>query len=261
MPGLDHAVIVTRDLSALSAEFEALGFTLTPLAQHPWGTANRLVQFEGGNFLELLAVDRPDLVAREPATTPGGPFSFGRHAARFLQEREGLAMLALQTVDGAADLARWQAAGLVTYAPFHFERQAALPDGNVVTVAFSLAFTTDAALPDFVFFTCRQHAPEHFWKPAYQRHANGARELLEVSIPAADPASSAPFLTGLTGSASHPTPDGVACAAGPHRISVTRASASSGPRGTTATLHIRVAPDAPMRGRHARAGGVDVYWV
>ena len=262
MPGLDHAVIVTRDLPALSAEFEALGFTLTPTAQHPWGTANRLVQFEGRNFLELLTVDRPDLIAKEPATTAGGTFSFGRHAARFLTEREGLAMLALQSTDEQADLARWRAAGLVTYEPFHFERQATLPDGNVVRVAFSLAFTTHPAMPDFVFFTCRQHAPEHFWKPPYQRHANGAQELVEVAIDVPDPRALAPYLAGLTGSACEDTETGVSCAVGTHRISLARPAAAtpSGPAGSAA-LRIRVAPDAPLRGSRLRAGGVDLYWV
>lgn len=262
MPGLDHAVIVTHDLPALSAEFEALGFTLTPVAQHPWGTANRLVQFEGRNFLELLTVDRPDLIAKEPETTPGGAFSFGRHAARFLAHREGMAMLALQSSDAAADLARWRAAGLVTYEPFGFERKAAQPDGSVATVAFSLAFTTHPALPDCVFFVCQQRAPEHFWKPAYQRHANRALELVEVAIETSEPRGLAPFLSGLTGSECEDIEAGVSCVVGSHRLSVTGPAAAV-PAGHACftALHLRVGPDAPLRGRRSRAGGVDLYWV
>ncbi len=259
MAGLDHAVIVARDLGALSAEFEALGFLLTPTAQHPWGTANRLAQFEGRNFLELLTIDRPELVAREPATVPDGPFSFGRHAARFLAEREGFAMLALQTADSAADLLRWRAAGLVTYEPFRFERQAALPDGSVATVAFSLAFTTHPLLPDLVFFTCLQHAPEHFWKPAYQSHPNGATELVEVSIAVREPHRLASFLAGLTGSECRARGDGIECDVGPHRIVFTPSSADASRDGVT--LSIRVPHESPLRGRRSRAGGVILHGV
>lgn len=264
MPGLDHAVIVARDLGALAEEFEALGFTLTPVARHPWGTANRLAQFEGRNFLELLTVDRPEHIAREPVTVPGGAFSFGRHAARFLADREGCAMVALATTDTEADLARWRAAGLVTYAPFHFERQAVLPGGAVVTVAFSLAFTTHPDMPDLVFFTCRQHAPEHFWKPAYQQHVNAVRELVEVLIEAPDPARLAPFFSGLTGSPCRPSADGIRCEAGSHRIVVRRPHPVAGMPPATARivgLGLRTGPDGRLRDGPLRAGGVELYGV
>jgi hypothetical protein len=268
MPGLDHAVIVSNDLPELAAAYEALGFTLTPTAQHPWGTANRLVQFEGRNFLELLTVDRPELVAREPETAPGGTFSFGRHIAEFLAHGAGMAMLALQGTDYEADIARWRAAGLVTYEPFHFERKAALPDGTVVTVAFSLAYTTHPALPGLAFFTCQQHHPEHFWKAPYQRHDNDARELVEVSLATPEPRRLASFLSGLTGSESRIRPDGIECAVGPHRLVVRDAAYAGAERdGETGLgarflgLSIRVGPNAPRRGTRVAAGGVFVDWV
>lgn len=259
MAGLDHVVIAARDLGVLAAEFEALGFTLTPTAQHPWGTANRLVQFQGRNFLELLTVDRPELVACEPSTVPGGAFSFGRHAARFLEAHEGLAMLALQTADGAADLERWRAAGLVTYEPFHFERQAVLPDGRVVTVAFSLAFTTHPLLPDLAFFTCLQHDPEHFWKPAYQRHANGATALVEVSITVPEPQRLTPLLAGLGGSEWRMREDRIECELGLHRLVLTPPSAAAG--SDAVVLRIRVDPGSPLFGRRAHACGVAIHGV
>jgi D-serine deaminase-like pyridoxal phosphate-dependent protein len=54
--------------------------------------------------------------------------------------------------------------------------------GSQVTVAFSLAFAADPRMPQAAFFCCQQHAPQYFWRTAYQSHANGADKLLEVII-------------------------------------------------------------------------------
>ncbi|MCK6451320.1 MAG: VOC family protein [Alphaproteobacteria bacterium] len=201
--GIDHLVLCVRDLDAARAFYARLGFTCTPRAVHPWGTANSLVQFQG-NFLELLAVDDPAKIAR-PAP---GAFSFGWFNAEFLKRREGMSQLVFQSRDARADQARFRAAGLDTYPPFDFERQAKLPDGSSARVAFSLAFVTHKAMPEAAFFCCQQHAPQYFWKPEYQRHANGARAVSEVVMRAPDPAALAGFFARLQGE------DGVAASPG-----------------------------------------------
>jgi hypothetical protein len=170
-----------------------MGFTLTPPAQHPWGTANSLVQLQG-NFLELLAVADP---AKIPPAEPGR-FSFGAFNQGFLKRRQGLSMLVFRSADARGDHAEFKARGLEIYEPFDFSRQAKLPDGSSKTVAFSLAFVTEPRMPDAAFFTCQQHAPEFFWKPEYQRHANGARAVVEVVMLANDPGGFAEFFGKLT---------------------------------------------------------------
>jgi len=57
--GIDHLVLCVHDLDADRRFYERLGFTTTPRADHPFGTDNSLVQFQG-NFIELLAVVEPD---------------------------------------------------------------------------------------------------------------------------------------------------------------------------------------------------------
>jgi len=198
---IDHIVLSNADLDALAAQFEALGFTLTPRAQHNdrMGTANRLAQFAGRNFVELLEVDRPGTMAPHDFAVTPPFFSFGAHCQAFLDSAgNGMAALALTGGDGRAVVEAFRRAGLETYAPFDFERQATLPDGTQVTVAFSLAFATSPAMPRIAFFTCHQKAPQYFWKPQFQKHANGAQRIAAVYIVADQPAAHRAFLEGLT---------------------------------------------------------------
>jgi len=192
--GIDHLVLAVRDLDKARAFYEALGFTLTPRAAHPWGTANHLVQLRGC-FLELLGIAD---AAKIPPHRPG-EFSFGAHNRDFVVKREGMSMLVFQSHDARRDRDEFAASGIGPYAPFHFGRDATLPDGSTARVAFTLAFATDPRLPDQAFFTCQQHAPKYFWKPAYQEHANGARTIAEVFLVAPDPAGLADFFTKLQG--------------------------------------------------------------
>jgi catechol 2,3-dioxygenase-like lactoylglutathione lyase family enzyme len=192
--GIDHLVLTVRDLEAARRTYMRLGFTLTPRAVHPFGTGNSLVQMRG-NFLELLTVVDPAKI-----TPAGGDvFSFGAFNQEFLRRREGFSMLVFESGDAEADRAAFAKAGLRGYQPFRFERKAKLPDGGEATVAFSLAFASDPRIPEAAFFVCQQHAPQYFWKPEYQRHANGAVAVAEVVMVADDPPSLAEFFAGLQG--------------------------------------------------------------
>jgi hypothetical protein len=191
---IDHLVICVHDLAQAERSLRTLGFTLTPIGVHPFGTSNHLAMF-GNNFLELLAITD---IATIPAAAPGR-FSFAAHQQNFLASAEGMSMLALHSADAHADAARFAANGIGAYAPFDFGRDAVLPGGATARVQFSLAFATDLAMPGIAFFTCQQHhAPELFWKPEYQRHANGALRVIEVVMSAPEPAQHRVFLERLT---------------------------------------------------------------
>src|SRR5260221_677211 len=127
---LDHLVLCVRDLDAARPTYERLGFTLTPKATHPFGTANSLVQLHG-NFLELLTVVDRRLI--KPVAQ--GEFAFAAFNERFLVEREGMSMLVFASDDARRDQREFAASGLETYAPFDFSRLARLPDGSDATEA------------------------------------------------------------------------------------------------------------------------------
>lgn len=266
---IDHVVIASRDLDGLAARYEALGFRLTPKAFHEdrMGTSNRLAQFRGRNFIELLEVDRPDRV-EEPG--PGG-FAFGSYLKGWTARREGLAMIVFRTDDARADIDGWRAAGLDTYEPFDFQRQATLPDGSQATVGFSLGFCTSAAMPDVAFFVCQNRAEQHFWKPDYQHHPNGAEEIAAVTLAAPEPERHGEFLGALFGGDVAQGPDGISVACGPHRIEVLRPGAVPGWDDTPgdgalgAAVAIRTAGGSPARAGTvtpaAQAGGVAIDWT
>ena len=218
---LDHVVLCVSGLEQARESYRALGFSLTPPATHPFGTRNSLVQLPGRNFLELLALDENSEV---PPHEHPHRFSFGAHNRDFLRRRgEGMSMLALAGSDAWADVEEFGRSGLVTYEPFDFGRQATLPDGQVAQLAFSLAFVTHPGLPDLAFFTSQQrHAPELFWKPEYQQHANGAERLVEVVMAAPEPAALGDFFARLTGGPVAADDDGGGLRVGPptDRISV-----------------------------------------
>jgi len=195
--GIDHIVYCVRDLDAAIARFEAFGFTVTPRALHPFGTGNALVQMQGC-FIELLAIVEPGKIGAAAA----GGFSFGPFCRDYLERREGMAMLVFESGDAHADHGDFTAAGLTTYPVFDFSRQAKSPDGSEATVAFSLAFVTDEAMPQAAFFTCQQHAPEYFWKPDYQRHTNAAEAIAEIVMVADEPVAWNALFDGLQGAGS-----------------------------------------------------------
>lgn len=209
--GFDHLVIDAKDLDRLCDAYRSLGFTLTPQARHPFGTGNSLVQLDKC-FLELLSVLAP---ADIPEPSPGH-FSFGAFNRDFLRSEEGMSMLVLDSTDVRADQAAFVRGGVDTYAPFDFSRKAKQPDGTEATVGFSLAFATRKEMPLAAFFTCQQHAPQYFWKPEYQVHANTALTIADACLVADEPGSLDSFLTVVTGS--KPSPSGFVTGRGTLRV-------------------------------------------
>ena len=104
---IDHLVLCVNDLDAACDAYRKLGFTVTPRANHPFGTGNALIQLDG-MYIELLAVIEPEKIAE---TDLAAPFSFPIYNRDYLRQREGMSMLALQSRDAEKDREDFIAAG------------------------------------------------------------------------------------------------------------------------------------------------------
>lgn len=155
---IDHAVIAVRDLDAAAAKFRALGFTLTPRGHHSIGSQNYCIML-GTTYLELLVA---------PVAHPWLDYyrAFG----------EGLAAIALSTDDADATYAELKGKGAKQ--PMDLSRPA---EGGVAK--FRLVQIDEAPQVFFVQHLTR----ELVWRREWQSHANGARELVHVSLSAKKP--------------------------------------------------------------------------
>jgi len=151
-------VIAVRDLDAAAADLKKLGFTLTPRGHHSIGSQNHCIML-GTTYLELLVA---------PVAHPWLDYyrSFG----------EGLAAIALSTDDADATYAQLKARG--ARPPMELSRPV---EGGVAK--FRLVQMDGAPQLFFV-----QHLTRRLvWRPEWQKHANGARELVHVSLSAKKP--------------------------------------------------------------------------
>ena len=194
MKGINHLVLAGHDLEAMRSHYQALGFTVTPRGQHPFGTANGIIQLNG-TYLEPLTVAAPQDIPAHRA----GHFSFAAFNRDYLKRHEGFSMLVLDTPDARADIKAGRAAGLQTYEPFDFSRTAKMADGQEITVRFSLAFVSHPAAPWLGLFACQHHTPAYFAQPRYLQHANGATAIQDVWIVGETAPDLAGFMQAVTG--------------------------------------------------------------
>ncbi len=182
-PGIDHPLILVRDLEAARAFFARLGFTLTPVGRHPWGTTTSLAVMER-SALELLGFSDETLIDEAAA----GEFRLGRYLRDALAQREGVALVALHSRDSGADAAAMAARGVASQGHIGFRRRVRPPGRDWDEAVVSLEILFDPALPRISHFLAQQHKPEVLWVPEWMRHANGARAIAAVTYLADDPA-------------------------------------------------------------------------
>jgi hypothetical protein len=117
--------------------------------------------------------------------------------------------------DARADIRRFEAAGLATFLPFDFERQARLPDGSEATVAFTLAFAQSPDMPRIAFMVSQNRAQQFFWKADYQSHPNGAQAINAVYLASMSPSRDAAFISAMFDGDVVPMSGGMRVSCGP----------------------------------------------
>ena len=161
--GIDHIVIVVRDLAQASADYERAGFTVTPGGEHTGGaTHNALISFADGAYLELIAFyrDNPQHRWWEP-----------------LQRGGGLVDFCLATDNLTADTQAFRAAGVDIADPTGQSR--VRPDGYQLCWVFSLARGPHRGVAPFLI---SDETPREERVPRATDHANRVTGIESVTI-------------------------------------------------------------------------------
>lgn len=188
---LDHVGCIVNAFEDGAANWERLGFSLTPVSRqrgavpghegfHPWATANRCVILRN-TYLELIGI-----VDRE-AFNPW---------ARFIARNEGLHILAMRCADAAATHTALAARTSALQPPVPRERALDV-DGELRTMRFRNIFSRDDQWPETRYLVIEHQTPDYLWQPRYQTHANGACDLAGATLVADEPAQLESRLTAF----------------------------------------------------------------
>ena len=184
--GLDHVVVLTKNLADAAKRWEGLGFTVAPLGMHTaeMGTANHTIML-GPDYLELIGV----VAATE------------RNAASrdFLSNRgEGIERAAFTSTDADQGVAELKARGFAALGPYDFGRPVELSDSRKVEAKFRTFLWPVVERPGGLrIFACQHLTREHVWMHELTRHANTATRIDRVEMLSKDPVTSAAHMGRL----------------------------------------------------------------
>jgi hypothetical protein len=205
--GIDHAVVVVRDLDNAAENWRRLGFTVSPRGTHSarMGSGNATIMLDP-DYIELLGV----LVETE----------HNAPTRAFLAKRgEGIERIAFTAVDSAAGAEEIRARGYEPVGPVDFERPVTMPDGSLSAARFRIFQWPIAEAPGGLrIFACQHKTRETVWIPQLMKHANGAKRLKQVLVVSPEAAKDAAHLARMIDSDVKAEPDGaVAVASGSDR--------------------------------------------
>ena len=204
--GVDHAVVMAKDLDKAAENWRRLGFTISPRGTHS-------AHMGTGNYTIMLDPDYVELLGVLTATEHNAP------ARAFLDKREGIERVAFTAIDSAAGAEEIRARGYVPLGPNDFERPVTMPDGRQSAAKFrTFQWPVTEAPAGMRIFACQHKTRETVWIPELMRHANGAKQLLQVLLVAPEPAKEAAHLSRLIDREAREENDGaIAVASGADR--------------------------------------------
>jgi len=178
---IDHVMIHVPASQSAGAVFERLGFAVTPKSGMP-GLSNRLVCFgdtphQDGvcNYFELMALEDAE------AAPPPMPR---------LLDGFGPVSTVMAVDDARAVTERLQQGGMTIGPVLELQRDWALPDGTVITPAFSVAIPDLGQAPVYWNYCCHKTA-HHYVRQEFVVHPNTALAFDAVYVIVDDPEAAA----------------------------------------------------------------------
>lgn len=190
MRSLDHFAHAVRDLDRAGTAFEQLGFHLLPVARHiEIGSCNRVFQL-GHSYYEIVAdLDRSIPLLRD------------KMMPRF-QCGDGMAIVSLTSDDLSGDRASIAAQGLTPDSIINARRKVPMPYGGTdETDSHCFYVWREERYRYLTLFLSHHYKPETIFVPAWQRHPNGATDVLSLTYVADDPGAQADYLATMFGGA------------------------------------------------------------
>src|SRR2546428_10571702 len=166
LKGIDHLVVVVKDLDQAAKDYEQLGFTVVPGGKHPVGSHNALISFADGSYIELIAFYREALDHRWWDA---------------LQSGERLVDFCLQTDDLQGDTKKLRDAGVAINDPVPWSRTR--PDGYELKWILSLATGAHRGVAPFLI---EDVTPRQERIPQTFKHKNGVLGIDTLTIAAGE---------------------------------------------------------------------------
>ena len=184
--GIDHAVVVVRDLDKAAENWKRLGFTVSPRGTHS-------AKMGSGNYTIMLDPDYIELLGVLVETDHNVP------TRTFLAKRgEGVERIAFTAVDSAAGAEEIRAHGYEPVGPTDFERPVTMPNGSLSAAKFRVFQWPIAEAPGGLrIFACQHKTRETVWIPELMKHANGAKRLRQALVVSPEPAKDAGHLARM----------------------------------------------------------------
>jgi hypothetical protein len=195
--GIDHAVVMVRDLDQAAANWKGLGFSVSPRGTHS-------TKMGSGNYTIMLDPDYIELLGVLAETEHNAP------ARAFLAKRgEGIERIAFTATDSAAGADEIRARGYAALGPTDFERPVTMPDGSLSAAKFRIfQWPIEEAPAGLRIFACQHKTREAVWIPELMKHANGAQRLKQVLVVSGEPTKEAAHLARLIDGSVSTEPDG-----------------------------------------------------
>ena len=184
--GLDHVVVMCRDLAEGHRRWQSLGFTVSPRGLHTaaMGTANHTIML-GHDYLELIGV-----VSETERNAPGRAF--------LARRGEGIERAAFTGTDADDGVAELKERGFAALGPYDFGRPVDRPDGSKVEARFrTFVWPIEERPGGLRVFACQHLTRENVWLPELVRHANTATRIDRVEMLSPDPAKAAAHMGRL----------------------------------------------------------------